>query len=379
MSLESGNVSSYFSNSGLTELKRNIGGEKTDAAIKQVARQFESMFVQIMMKNMRSATPGDSLLGSDAVDQYQDMHDKQMSIDLCSNGKGFGIAALVEKQIRMQQGLPIESDADVAARDGAQELNLRRFYGTSTSGKAVVSSRKDLTEPSVKATEPVVAAKPEKAGLERAANVVKQNIIEGGSKVVGEKTLAKSAKVMSGGKMAVFTTPEEFVEGVWDKAKSAAAELGVDPAVLVAQAALETGWGKHVISDGDSKGYNFFGIKADRSWQGDRIRVSTLEYMGGVPKRLKDDFRSYDSIEESFNDYVAFLKDNPRYANALQNSDNPYLYTQSLQEAGYATDPKYASKILRVMNNGAITEKAAAEISIEVENRVENRAGSKSG
>ncbi|HSW12948.1 MAG TPA: flagellar assembly peptidoglycan hydrolase FlgJ, partial [Solimonas sp.] len=144
-------------------------------------------------------------------------------------------------------------------------------------------------------------------------------------------------------------TPQEFVEALLPHAEKAAKELGIPARVLVAQAALETGWGKHQIRHADgSPSFNLFGIKADKSWGGDRVRTMTHEYENGRLEKQSAKFRAYDSIGESFEDYVRFLKSNPRYTQALKHEGNAMHFTTGLQKAGYATDPSYAQKIMRI-------------------------------
>lgn len=131
-------------------------------------------------------------------------------------------------------------------------------------------------------------------------------------------------------------------------AEQAAARLGVDPQILLAQSALESGWGRHVPrrSDGASS-FNLFGIKAHGGWTGDRVAVGTLEYHQGVARRERAAFRAYSSPAESFNDYVDFLHRNPRYRDALTQRDSAD-FIRGLQRAGYATDPRYAAKVLGI-------------------------------
>ena len=150
-----------------------------------------------------------------------------------------------------------------------------------------------------------------------------------------------------------FDSPESFISSMWEHAKTAAQKIGLNPAVMIAQAALETGWGKHVIpkQDGGSS-FNLFNIKADRSWQGEHAKKMTLEFEQGLPVKKQANFRAYDSIKESINDYVDFLQSNPRYSKALNNVDKPEQYLDDLQKAGYATDPNYAQKIKNVLQRG---------------------------
>ena len=134
-------------------------------------------------------------------------------------------------------------------------------------------------------------------------------------------------------------------------AEAAAARLGIKPEALLAQAALETGWGKAVMKASDgSPSYNLFGIKADSRWEGDRSTVRTLEYRDGVAMKTRADFRAYDSYADSFADYADFVSGNARYQPALQAVDDPQAYFQALQQAGYATDPAYARKVLDILD-----------------------------
>ena len=145
---------------------------------------------------------------------------------------------------------------------------------------------------------------------------------------------------------ARFESPADFVQSLWPAAQGPARELGVDPRVLIAQAALETGWGKSVMRDGEGRSsHNLFGIKAGADWEGRSVSVSTLEYRDGVAVKERAAFRAYDSIAESFADYVDFIKSNPRYREVLEQGGDAAAYLRERQAAGYATDPRYAEKI----------------------------------
>jgi peptidoglycan hydrolase FlgJ len=149
-----------------------------------------------------------------------------------------------------------------------------------------------------------------------------------------------------------FETPGEFIQKLMPAAKQAAQKLGLEPLALLAQAALETGWGQRTFKTAEgNNSFNFFGIKAHNSWQGEVAVVDTLEYRQGVAQKEKAKFRAYESPEQSLGDYVDFIKSNPRYQQAVSMADNPKAYFQQLQAAGYATDPNYAQKILSVFNS----------------------------
>jgi len=156
-------------------------------------------------------------------------------------------------------------------------------------------------------------------------------------------------------------TPESFVSNIWHHAQQAAHELGVNVRALIAQAALETGWGKHGIKREDGgNAHNLFGIKAT-GWKGERANTRTHEYRNGVRSGENADFRAYSSVAESFSDYVRMLKNNPRYQKALRSGDNVHGFASALQQAGYATDPSYAEKI-NAIANGPVLKQILAKI-----------------
>ncbi len=155
--------------------------------------------------------------------------------------------------------------------------------------------------------------------------------------------------------------PGEFVRTLMPHAERAAQQLGVAPEVLLAQAANETGWGRAVPKHADgTPGYNLFGIKADARWQGGRISVPTVEFEDGIAVRKPQVFRAYASYADSFNDYVNFLRSNPRYQDVLSKAGDAAAYTQGLQQAGYATDPQYASKLQSIIESPALQQALAA-------------------
>ncbi len=177
----------------------------------------------------------------------------------------------------------------------------------------------------------------------------------GGDKLAQAAAVADSAagKVGATGK----ADPGEFVRNLLPHAQRAAQQLGVTPQVLLAQVANETGWGKAVARHADgSSGYNLFGIKADANWQGARISASTVEFENGIAVRKPQAFRAYDSYAASFDDYVKFVRSNPRYQEALSNASDAAAYVQGLQQAGYATDPQYAGKLQSIMTSPALQQ-----------------------
>jgi flagellar protein FlgJ len=151
-------------------------------------------------------------------------------------------------------------------------------------------------------------------------------------------------------KEVTFTGPDDFIRSIYSHAEEVAKASGLPVEVIVAQAALETGWGKHIMTDAQgNSSFNLFGIKADSRWQGESVSVMTTEYRDGIVQRERANFRAYDSIEASISDYANFLESNPRYKDALQHADNPEAYARALQDAGYATDPAYSNKLTNII------------------------------
>lgn len=276
-----------------------------EGALEEAAKQFEAIFVQMMLTSMRKAQDAladeDSPFSSEQVKFYRDMHDKQLATDLSSNGS-MGLADIIIAQMSPDAGFrpasTLRNDADVSS------LNRARVEA-----------------------------------MQRAQDMV----------------LGPVSTTVN--KQEVFASPEEFVKQIYPQAIDAAKELNIDPKALLAQAAVETGWGKHLIHQANgNNSHNLFGIKADKRWDGEKATVGTIEYVNNVPERQHAAFRSYQSFSESLHDYVDFIKSNARYEDAIQQTQKPEKYFNALQEAGYATDPNYASKVMSVYNGQILGE-----------------------
>ncbi len=311
---------------------RQQAKDKDPEALQAVAEQFEQLFMNMMMKSMRQANDvfsSDNPLNSSKVKFYQDMADTQLTKDLSESG-GIGLADIIVKQLSAGYGIetrPDSEDSEEETNRSESEQLLSRAFDSTASAAASAILGQAQQRPAAEAAEPAPA------------------VSDTGKAATVNETLPGR-----------FEAPEDFVESLMPIAEKVAGELGVDPKVLLAQAALETGWGKHVIQqDGSRSSYNLFNIKADSRWQGEQVQVSTLEYRDGVAQREQAAFRSYDSYEDSFNDYVSFLKGSPRYQDALQQAANPFAYVEALQQAGYATDPEYSNKIGRIYSGELIS------------------------
>lgn len=283
-------------------------------SIAEVAQQFESLFIQMMLKQMRATTPGNDLFGSQVEDQYRDVFDQQLAMNMASSGQGLGLAEAVERQMLQHAGLDAE-----AGQGPPRDLADYR--------QAAIPAR----------ATPMARAQP--AGTDTEAPAPDPT---------GEPESARGEDERSAGGPP-WDSPAAFVEDLLPAARETAAELGVSPRALIAQAALETGWGQHVIDRGDQgSSHNLFNIKS-HGWAGESVSVPTLEYREGVARREQASFRAYDGVADSFRDYADFLRGNPRYSEALAVGHDPAAFVHALQEAGYATDPRYAEKLERVM------------------------------
>lgn len=318
------NKVNYHDLTSLAQLKHSSGKDDDDAALKQAAKQFESIFMGMLLSSMRKANEvfeDEGVLNSNATKFYQDMYDKQLSTELSEKGS-LGLADLLVQQLRPSKGKTTPASMLKMPTEAAPVQDKK----TTMAAEATVVS-------------PVAAAK-------KSPEVI-PSVVTASPAIVTE-TLASEADKEDW----TFDSPSEFIQKLMPAAKQAAQKLGLEPLALLAQAALETGWGQRTFKTAEgNNSFNFFGIKAHNSWQGNVAVVDTLEYRQGVAQKEKAKFRAYESPEQSLGDYVDFIKSNPRYQQAVAMADNPKAYFQQLQAAGYATDPNYAQKILSVFNS----------------------------
>ncbi|WP_445144349.1 flagellar assembly peptidoglycan hydrolase FlgJ [Dyella sp. Tek66A03] len=288
-------VSTWTDLSGFSALRQSAQAD-AKSALPVVAKQFESIFTQMMLKSMRDASAGDGLFDSQGGDAWRDMFDQQLSIELSQHGNGLGIAQMLTRQLGGMAGTSGADAGTVAAVDDDWRQRLRSVAG--------------------------------------AARAV-------GSQAL--KSLPKDA--------------QDFVRQLAPYAQKAADKLGVSVRAVLAQAALETQWGQHLPThaDGNSSN-NLFGMKAGSSWDGAKVSVPTLEFEDGVAVRRNAQFRSYADPAQSFDDYAQLVADNPRYARALNHGDDVIGFARGLVNGGYATDPSYAQKIAAIANSPAMRD-----------------------
>lgn len=291
-------ATTYTDFQGLDSLKASARAQ-TPAAKAEAAKQFEALFIQMMLKSMREATPHNSLFGSSQERLYQGLYDHQIALNL-AQGQGIGLRSMIEKALGST--------------------------GTAASG---VSTAAAVAQRAGAAHAPAPAAAAQGSGI---------------------RSRGSAAQTPTGVTDWPPASPQAFVNAVMPYARAAAQKLGVSPAVLVAQAALETGWGKHVPAGANgASSNNMFGIKAGQDWGGRQVKVPTVEYRDGVATRERASFRAYPSIAASFADYAKMISQHPRYQQALAKAGDPAGYLSGLQRAGYATDPAYAAKVGEIL------------------------------
>ena len=289
---------------GAAELRMQFR-QDPQAGLRQAARQFEGMMLQMMLKSMRDAAPQDSLMNSEQTRFYSSILDQQLAQNLSGS---LGFARLIEQQFGRR--LATASAASAGTPAGAAEASQP---AAATSGLAAVGAARNRGVPAAAS-----AALPEAA--------------------------------------AAPGNGRDFVNRVWPHAVGAADALGVPARFLVAHSALESGWGRSEIRKADgSPTYNLFGVKAGRSWTGSSVEASTTEYVDGVVQTVREKFRAYASYAEAFQDYAKLLRGNPRFSAVLGQQDGTG-FARSLQQAGYATDPAYADKLGRIINGSTLRQ-----------------------
>ncbi len=268
---------------------RRLAKEDPRAAMKSAAQQFEAVFLQMVLKAMRDASPKEGLFDSEQSRLYQSLLDQQLSQTLSAKGST-GLAALIEQQL--SRGM-----------NAGQTLPLSP------------------------------AAAGERAGAG------------------GQPDIAVAPPLTPN---AVPAPAREFVDRLWPHAGEASRATGIPAHFMIAQAALETGWGRAELRFADgTPTYNLFGIKAGRTWQGAVAEATTTEYVNGAAQKTVERFRAYSSYAEAFRDYAGLLASNPRYAEVLHQKDAAG-FARGLQKAGYATDPMYAAKLERIIGGQAL-------------------------
>ena len=285
--------------------------------LKAAAQQFETLFLQMVLKSMRDATPQDGLLNSDQSRFYTGLLDQQMAQNMSSAGNGVGFAKLIEQQLGRHIGTP-EGQAALLAPANAAGNSL----------PLAASDGRHLQH------RPVLGNLPTSASYAAPSAVMLRNI-----------NAENSAP-----------TSQEFVTRVWPHAVEASRSTGIPPQFLVGHSALESGWGRSEIRKADgTSSFNLFGTKAGKNWSGATVDATTTEYVDGQPQQVVERFRAYASYAEAFQDYANLLRNNSRYSGVIGSQDGTE-FARRLQQAGYATDPMYADKLSRIINGPTLRQ-----------------------
>lgn len=286
---------------GIGELRQAAKGNSPEA-LKATAQQFEALFVNMVLKSMRDASPQDGVFDSQQSRMYTSMLDQQLSQSMAS--KGIGLADVLTRQLSS-----IANAAPGPAPDGEDGLfkSIRQAID-----QMPAAASKEQAKPAQ--ASPSVAASP--ANSSQPAHV------------------------------------RSFQQKHEAHAEEASRVTGIPAKFMLGQAALESGWGRREIVGADgARSHNLFGIKAGSHWKGKVVETATTEYVNGVPQTRVEKFRAYGSYAEAFRDYANLLKNNPRYDNVIANAKDAQSFAQGLQKAGYATDPHYASKLTKIIKN----------------------------
>ena len=268
-------------------------GKDSKAAVKEAAKQFESLFMRELIKSMRQATAKSGLMDGDQGENLAtDLLDQQLATQM--TGLPGGLSQAIERQLARQMDPNAASAGMVSGSASARGLSAYQRQANSTASLNI-----DTSQLPVKTTE----------------------------------------------------TQANFVAKHTAAANQVAAEVGIPASFMLGQAGHETGWGRSEIRNADgSTSFNLFGIKATSGWKGKVAEVTTTEYVDGEARKVKAKFRAYDSYEDAFRDYARMVGGNSRYQGAMQNLGSAQAFATQLQKAGYATDPQYANKLSKAIN-----------------------------
>jgi peptidoglycan hydrolase FlgJ len=335
----------FYDTQGLSDLRREARADR-EQALGPAARQFEAIFLQLILKSMRTSSLAAGAFDSKSASTYQDLYDKQLSVELSSSGGGegggLGLADLLVQQLKGGKLANADSLSQIQAATGAQDLVSGQAADKALAPGLAVANHEVPPTPMAAQSPGPIQARPRSLRLSDEA--IPPSTPETRSQAATETEMSRTSKTTSVGSR--FDSPQAFVKEMLRQAAPAAEQLGVPVRALVAQAALETGWGRHIMPKADgSSSFNLFGIKAGRSWSGEQVVKPTLEFSNGRFVKMREPFRAYGSFAESFQDYAELLSRSSRYQLALKNSAEPSRFFQELQRAGYATDPGYAAKL----------------------------------
>lgn len=339
----------------IREQSRAGNSEGKKEALKEAAQQFEAIFMKMLLSSMRKAQEvleSDSPFNSESTKFYRDMHDQQMAVELSSNGS-LGLTDLIVRQLGGDDGTfkpssVLRNDGNLPVTDSANSTD-DKANKDSQHNSLIEKILEDKNQIKPDIDIPFAGSYQPQHNINNQVNSAASQFIirdvdKRTNKVSGQSESVNNSATISNHS---FDEPKDFVTALIEPAQKVQKTLGVPFEVVIAQAALETGWGQKMIKDQDGgSSNNLFNIKADSRWAGDKITKDTLEFEQGAMIKKSEPFRTYQSLTDSVDDYINFLSTSERYQDALQDSGNVEHFLQGLQKAGYATDPQYADKIL---------------------------------
>ncbi|MBC3932848.1 flagellar assembly peptidoglycan hydrolase FlgJ [Undibacterium curvum] len=280
-----------FDTRSLDSLKQSAK-DNSPESVKAAAKQFEALFMNMMLKSMRQAGGQDGPFDSEQTRTYTSMLDQQLSQSMAN--KGIGLADALVRQLTNNAVAQAIQPENASAPQAFASQGINRYLDNLKFEQ-----------------QPVPDAK---SGFSGPAHV------------------------------------REFQQKLTAHAEEASKATGIPAKFMLGQAALESGWGKREIKTVDgSTSHNIFGVKATSSWKGKTVDAVTTEYINGVAQRRVEKFKAYDTYADAFKDYAKLLTQNPRYENVIANAKDASAFAQGLQKAGYATDPNYANKLTRII------------------------------
>lgn len=315
----------------LGDLKRLSRENNSPEGLRAAAKQFEALFLQMVLKSMRDATPSNGMLDNDQTRMFQALQDQQLASNI-SQGSGMGLSEVIFRQLG--------GEALVKAQAAAE-------------GQADKSPTFDMSSVTRRAAIPAAVRLPMEnaAGVDAVSATVSAGVAAASAATA---TATATATAVPGDFRSVPEGARDFVGRVWTHARDASQSTGIPAHFMVAQAALETGWGRAELRHADGRPtHNLFNIKAGSNWKGAVIEVPVTEYANGRPYTETARFRSYGSYSEAFRDYANLLSNSPRYADVLGQKDGA-AFARGLQQAGYATDPMYADKLTRIIGGATL-------------------------
>lgn len=321
-------------------------------AIRAVARQFEGVLMNMMLKSMRDTVPQDGITDNEQSKMFMGMLDQQLTTQLSQ--KGMGLTEVLVRQLSKFSPKPAEEvdKAKTKLHDGKNNLVNSLSSSNPSSGKTVLMQAAQKIREAYQQWEATTpdTAKPDNDTAWARGIPELPPLMEEAQENVQNFTVPQAPLATAMREVASKT--QQFIQRMLPHAQAASSDSGIPAKFMIGQAALESGWGKHEIKTTNGvNSHNLFGIKADASWKGKVANSVTTEYVNGVKETRVEKFRAYDSYSDAFKDYAKLISQNPRYEQAMNNTHDASAYAHALQRAGYATDPQYGKKLTQVIKN----------------------------